>query len=89
MPGCALRAFFFSPLLPCRLVLACICIGILLLFLGLWVYFIALAYRRVQLLNYSEHRLANISIRIQARRTLAVLTSQPTSQTACWTLSRR
>lgn len=50
----------------CRLVLACICVGILLVFLGLWVFFIGKAFATIRQQNYSEYRLANISVRIQA-----------------------
>ena len=49
----------------CSLTLASISIALLLLFLGLWIYFIARAYRRILRLNYAENRLANISVRIQ------------------------
>jgi hypothetical protein len=49
----------------CSLTLASISIALLLLFLGLWIYFITRAYQRILKLNYAENRLANISIRIQ------------------------
>ena len=49
----------------CSLTLASISIALLLLFLGLWIYFITRAYRRILRLNYADNRLANISIRIQ------------------------
>ena len=56
----------WSPTL-CRLALACTSIALLLVFLGLWVYFVARAYRRIMQLNYADNRIANISIRIQVR----------------------
>lgn len=49
------------------LVLSCICVGILLVFLGLWIFFIGKAFATIQQQNYSEYRLANISVRIQMR----------------------
>ncbi len=50
----------------CRLALACTCVAILLTFLGLWLGFILRAYWRVSQKNYADHRIGNISIRLQA-----------------------
>ena len=59
----------------CRLALACVCVAILLTFLFMWVYYIGRALRYVSSRSYLDHRLGNLSIRIQASTGCFALTS--------------
>lgn len=46
---------------------SCACISLLLIYLGIWLFHIAHAMRRVSKKSYTVNRIANISINIQIR----------------------
>lgn len=51
--------------LTCSTGLGCVCIGILLLYLALWIFHMVRAKRAVMRCSYTDNRTANISIAIQ------------------------